>query len=110
MLFRYIGDYPPGQTALVCFGKYSFTYGAAIDLPEPFATKARGNPFFQVADPVAVPAAADAPPAESKPEAQLPQTKAELIAIAEANNIDIDKRWGFDRIAQTIIAHSKTSG
>lgn len=107
-LFRYVGEYPVGTTSLTCYGRYVFTPGAEIELPEPFASKARGNHFFEEVN-------------GSEPErigsavvtgdlvVALPDgiTKAELIEIADKYEIQIDKRWSFNKIAETIIQHSK---
>lgn len=98
MFFGYKGEYPAGKSELACYGRYVFSPGAVVELPEPFASKARGNPFFfEVAIPVVPP---ELPPPLAEPEAG--PTREELIAVAEAHGVEIDKRWGRLRIAEAL--------
>ncbi len=106
--FFYIGEYPEGKSDMVAFGGFVFSPGVSVELPEPFATKARGNRFF-------VPDTADEPiadvVAEVKPEAQPSASvihlhgfsKPELIGMAEGSGVKIDRRWSSERIRDAII-------
>ena len=94
--FRYIGDYPEGKTELTVYGCV-FSPGAEIELAGRFADKARGNPFFEeVAElPLVVDPEWDFDPGKA-------YDKAELIALAEARGIKIDKRWSVAKLAEAI--------
>ncbi len=105
--FKYIGEYPLGQSHLDCFG-VTFRPDEIVEVPAKFIGKARGNRFFVACE--AKPA--DELKAEPKTEPangspQLGMTKEELIAKAEEFDIKIDKRWSASKIADAIIAHSK---
>ena len=99
--FRYIGEYPEGKTELTVFGCV-FSPDAEIEVPSPFAGRARGNPFFVEVD--------DAPPAPDDTSLINGMTKAELIIAAEQYGITIDKRWSTARIADAIIAQALKEG
>ncbi len=99
MKFRYIGEYPVGQTSGTFFGVV-FAPGLAVEVPQQFVAKALYNRFFEVVEEVQA-------PEPQASEAVPPPTKEDLIAIAEANEIKIDKRWSYDRLAQAVINHSK---
>ncbi len=98
MKFRYIGEYPAGQTTLVCFGSFEFSQGVAVELPEPFAAKARGNRFFEACDEGILVAAPEVVTDEAL-------SKPVLIAQAEQLGIKIDKRLSADKIADKIKAY-----
>ncbi len=97
MQFRYIGEYPTGQRSAVFWG-FPFEAGGVTDVPEALAATFLRNRYFERVENA---------PAETTPDADQPPTREELIAIAEANSIKIDKRWSYDRLAQAVIAHSK---
>lgn len=103
MKFRYIGHpNDPGDTqpSVELFG-HVFPFGEPVEVTSgrAIAKLERHTQFEAVPDGPA--------PAQSDPEPTLPQTKEELIAIAEANDIKVDKRWGYDKLAEAIIAHTK---
>ena len=91
--FRYIGEYPEGKTELTVFGRV-FSPGAEIEVPAQFECKARNNRFFEEVTQAV-------PPPDGRP------SRDDLLAIAEAQGIKIDRRWGYDRLCEAIATHSK---
>ncbi len=89
MKFRYIGEYPAGRSSLVCWG-HEFAPGIAVDLPEPFASKAARNRFFEADNGVA--------PVVPIVTSIEDMDKPALIALADERGVKIDKRWSEDRI------------
>ncbi len=104
--FRYIGhptDPSDTHPFVEVFG-HRFPFGEPVEVTGSAAGRlAHHAQFEMVTDEVAPPVAV------SDSEQSLPQTKEELIAIAELNNIKVDKRWGYDKIAQAIIEHTKAN-
>lgn len=96
--FRYIGEYPEGKTELVVFGCV-FSPGAEIEVPSQFVGKAQGNRFFEE---VAEPAHTGVVDPEWDFDPNKAYEKDELIAIAEARGVKIDKRWSLERMTQAI--------
>lgn len=113
MQFRYIGEYPAGKISAVFWG-HAFEARALTNVPDADADRFKRHPLFiEVADQASASGASEEASdgsATTFPEnfaQSLPTTKAELIEIAEKHGVDIDKRWGFDKIAQAIIAHAQ---
>jgi len=101
MKFYYVGEYPAGGVAK-CWG-HEFRRGDAVELPDEFAAKARGNRFFVevTGSPVDVPTAVEEEPTVNG------MTKADLTALAEARGVRIDKRWNIEKIAAAIDVAAK---
>jgi hypothetical protein len=96
--FRYIGEYPDGMESVRCFD-VAFTPGVEVEVPDRCVEKARGNRFFEEVEAVI------APPA--KTEEQPLQSKEDLIALAEAQGVAVDKRWNAAKMAAAIEASTE---
>lgn len=96
--FRYIGDYPEGKTELAVYGCV-FSPGAEVELTGRFVGKAQNNPFFEEVAAPPLPPVVD-PEWDFDPSKAY--DKAELIALAEARGIKIDKRWSVVKLAEAI--------
>lgn len=86
-LFRYIGEYPEGQTTLTLLG-CEFSHGSEIEIPGQFTQKARANRFL-----------------EEIIEGQEPghvATREQMIRFADAKGIKVDRRWNDAKIAEAI--------
>lgn len=99
--FKYTGDYPEGKTELTVYGCV-FSPGAEVELTGRFVGKARGNRFFEEV----VEVSQSAHEAEIEARDQLlggqQWSKEDLIAMAEARGIKIDKRWSVAKLAEAI--------
>lgn len=119
MAFYYIGAYPDGKSDITAYGGYVFSDGVSVDLPEPMASKARGNRFFvevfrvtsvgesDVA-PVPEPVVVSVEPVTSvlgpvPPLNAADYSKIDLVDMAARCGVAIDGRWAKERIAQAII-------
>lgn len=91
--FFYIGEYPDGKSDILAYDSFLFSPGVSVELPEPFASKARGNRFFVEVD------VSEPPPAVNP----LEFSKPELIDMADKAGVRIDRRWSAERIAKAIM-------
>lgn len=108
MAFYYIGAYPEGKSDITAYGGYVFSDGVSVDLPEPMASKARGNRFFVEAFRVTSVGESDVAPVPEPVavsiEGPTEFSKAELIDMADKAGVRIDRRWAADKIAAAIMA------
>ncbi len=94
MKFLYIGEFPDGVDHINAYG-VRFARDVAMDVPEKFVGKFLGNRYFAEA-------AGDAAPVTSDVATGEPDEKTQLMAIAQASGVKIDKRWSVQRIRDAI--------